>query len=67
MPIMTLIDLRKFLAELCGCCHPFLKQVFVVIFSSEATLQLLMFIRKSVCMYVCPSGLGGNAILSAPN
>ncbi len=37
--------------------------VILVFLSSEATLKILMSVRISVC----PSGLGGNVIFSAPN
>ncbi len=46
----------------------FLSPCFIVFFSSEATLQTLMSVRPSVCMYVClsvcMSGLGENVIFS---
>ena len=46
-------------------------KIIKIVFSSEATLWLLMSFRPSVrlyvCMSVCLSGLGGNAIFSVAN
>ncbi len=37
------------------------------IFSSKATLEILTSFHQYVCIYVCPSGLGGNVIFSIAN
>ena len=42
-----------------------LKKLGYTLFSSEALYKF--FVRPSVCLSVCPSGLGRNVIFSAPN
>ena len=37
----------------------------MIYFSSETTLKIFMSVPPSVCLSICPSFLGGNAIFSA--
>ncbi len=50
-PFDTFINKKVFFSHLI--------RPYVIIFNSEASLQILMSVRSYICLSVCPSGLGG--------